>query len=118
MLGDVALHEHGRHVGVEADGEQHRGELDRALADHARLLGDGEGVEVDDAVEGVVLVLVLRPRPQRPEVAPEVDVAGWLDARQHSGHGSDPTDASASCHWSVCSGQASQPTLGRHRTLG
>ena len=87
VLGDVALHEHGGHVGVEADGEQHRGELDGALADHAGLLGDGEGVEVDDAVEGVVLVLALRPRPQRPEVAPEVDVARRLDARQHSRHG-------------------------------
>ena len=36
VLGDVALHEHRGHVGVEADGEQHRRELDRGLADDAR----------------------------------------------------------------------------------
>ena len=38
VLGHVALHEHRGHVGVEADGEQHRRQLDRALADDAGLL--------------------------------------------------------------------------------
>jgi hypothetical protein len=86
VLGDVALHEHRRHVGVEPDGEQDRGELDRPLADHPWLLGDREGVEVDDAVEGVVFVLVLGPRPQRTEVAAQVGVSGGLDAREHASH--------------------------------
>jgi hypothetical protein len=53
----VALHEHGGHVGVEPDREQHRGELEGGLADDAGRLGDGECVEVDDAVEDVLLVL-------------------------------------------------------------
>ena len=101
VLVDVALHEHGRHVRVEADGEQDGGEIDSALADHARLLGDGEGVQVDDAVEGVVLVLMQRPRPQRPEVTPEVDVARWLDARQHSRHDSRPYPRRPRSDWSV-----------------
>ena len=88
MLGHVALHEQGGDVGVEADGEQHRGQLDASASPiDAGLLGDGEGVEVDDAVEGVVLVLAGDPVAQRPEVVAEVDVAGGLDAREDAGHG-------------------------------
>ena len=91
VLDDVALHEHGGDVGVEPDGEQHRRQLRRALADHARLLGDGEGVEVDDPVERVGLVLAGDPVPQRAQVVAQMDVAGRLDAREHAGHGSEGT---------------------------
>ena len=83
----VALHEDGGHVGVEADREQHRRQPQRGLADHARRLGDGEGMEVDDAVERVALVLAVDPVAQRPQVVAEMDVAGGLDARQDAGHG-------------------------------
>ena len=37
VLGHVALHEHRGDVGIEADGEEDRRQLDRALADDARL---------------------------------------------------------------------------------
>ncbi len=58
-----------------------------SLADHARRLGDGERVQVDDAVERVAEVLVVGPVPQRTQVVAEVDVTGRLDAREHAGHG-------------------------------
>ncbi len=86
VFGDVALHEHRGHVGIEADGEEDRGELDRALADDARLLGHGEGVEVDDAVEDLLLVLSRHPVAKRSEVGAEVGVAGRLHAGQDSCH--------------------------------
>ena len=92
VLGDVALHEHRRHVGVETDGEEHRRQLHGALADDAGLVGHREGVEVDDAVEGVVLVLAADPLPQRPQVVAEVDVTGGLHARQDTGHVEHSTD--------------------------
>ena len=82
----MALHEHGGDVGVEADREQHRRQLERRVADDARLLGDGQRVEVDDPVEDVLLVLVRDPVAQRTEVVAEVDLAGGLDAREHAGH--------------------------------
>ena len=53
MLGHVALHEEGGALGVEADGEQQLGQLEGAAAQLGRVLGHGEGVEVDHAVEGV-----------------------------------------------------------------
>ncbi len=85
MFGHVTLHEHGRHVGLEPDGEQHGCQLQRALTDDARCLGDGERMEVDDAVEGVARVLARHPVAQRSEVVPEVHGARGLHARQHTG---------------------------------
>ncbi len=85
--GEVALHEDGRHVGVEADGVQRRRQLQRLATDHAGFLGHRQGVQVDDAVEGVARVLADHPVPQRAQVVAEVDLAGGLDARQDPGHG-------------------------------
>ena len=59
-------------------------------------LGDGERVEVDDAVEDVLLVLAGHPVPQRPQVVAEMDVTGGLDAGQHAGHGQRGYPAGAS----------------------
>ena len=56
-------------------------------------LGDGQGVEVDDAVEHVLVVLPCHPVAQRPEVVAEVDVAGGLHAGQDSGHGANATES-------------------------
>ena len=86
VLDDVALHEDRGDVGIEADRVHHRRQAQRVVADHARRLGDGERVQVDDAVERVAVVLVVGPVPQRPQVVAEVDVAGRLDAREHAGH--------------------------------
>ena len=48
---------------------------------------EGQGVQVDDAVEGVVDVLVGHPVAQRTQVVPQVEVAAGLQAGQNSGHG-------------------------------
>ena len=86
VLDDVALHEHRGHVGVEADAEERRRQLQRALTDDAGLVDHGQRVEVDDAVEHVLVVLAAHPVPQRPEVAAQMDVAGRLHARENPGH--------------------------------
>ena len=87
MLDDVALHEDGGHVGIEADGEQDGRQPHRGVADHAGCLGDRQGMQIDDSVEGVGLVLALHPVAQGAEVVAQVDFAGGLDARQDTGHG-------------------------------
>jgi len=87
MLRHMALDEQRAHIGVEAHSHQHDRHVEGLLAQHARFLRHGDGVQIDDTVKAVVTVLVLGPDPQRAEVAPEVGVARWLDAREHSGHG-------------------------------
>ena len=86
MLDDVALDEDRGDVGIEPDREHHRRQAHGVVADHSRRLGDGERVQVDDAVERVAVVLVVDPVPQRTQVVAEVDVTGRLDAREHTGH--------------------------------
>ena len=78
----MTLGEHRGDVGVEADGEQHRSGLERGCANDVRLVGDGQCVQVDDAVECVAVMLPGYPLAERPQVVAEVEVAGWLDARQ------------------------------------
>ena len=78
-----------RDVGVDADGEQQLGQLRGWRPELGRVLGDGQGVQVDDAEERVGLVLVDDPVPQRPEEVAEVDGAGGLDAGEDAGHGGE-----------------------------
>jgi hypothetical protein len=87
VLREVALDEDRGHVRVEADRVERGRQLERLLADDPRLLGHGQGVEVDDPVEGVAGVLPDDPVPQRTQVVAEVDLAGGLDAGQDPGHG-------------------------------
>ena len=91
MLVDVALHEQGAALGVEPGGQQqHRG----APGGGGVVLGvpgEGEAVEVDDAVEGLVgrgrRVGGRDPVLHRPEIVPQMDLAGGLDAREDARHG-------------------------------
>jgi hypothetical protein len=83
----VTLHEHGRHIGVEADGEQHRRQPHGRIADDARFLCHGQGVQVDDSMKRIGIVLAVHPIAQCPQIVAEMDFAGGLDARQDAGHG-------------------------------
>ena len=74
-------------LGIEARGQQVHRRLQGAGPQHVGLDVQGQGVQVDDAVEGVVVVLVGHPLAQRPQVVAQVEVAGGLDAREHPDHG-------------------------------
>ena len=87
VLHDVALHEHRGDIGIEPDGEQHGRQPHRGLTDHTRLLGDRQGMKIDDPVERVGVVLPGHPVAQGPQVVAEMYFSGGLDARQHAGHG-------------------------------
>jgi hypothetical protein len=86
VLVHLALGEQRAHLGVEPGGHQDLGDLERLGPQHGRVLGDGERVQVDDAVDGGVVVLRHHPAPDRTQVVAEVDVAGRLDAGEHAGH--------------------------------
>ena len=66
VLGHLALHEQGAHLGVEPGGQEERDDLPGLVPELRGVLGEGEGVEVDHAVEGVVGVLVLDPARTAP----------------------------------------------------
>ena len=58
----------------------------RALAQQPRVVLDRDRVLVDDAVEGVVVLLQRRPSAGWPQVVADVERVGRrLDARQHTG---------------------------------
>ena len=83
VLGHVALHEDRGPLGVDTAGEVLGGGTAGALAQPRGLDLDGDGVQVDDAVERVVGLLQPDPVDQRAEVVAEVQrVVRRLHARQ------------------------------------
>src|SRR5262249_21309096 len=87
VCGHMALDEQGATSGVEPGGEQQGGGSPRPLGKALRLVRHRHPVEVDDAVDGVVLVLLGDPLPHRTEIVAQVHLAGGLDAGEDSGHG-------------------------------
>ena len=83
VLGDVALHEDRGPLGVDAAGEVLRRRTTGPLAQPRGVHLHGDGVQVDDAVEGVVALLQAHPVHQRAEVVAEVQrVVRRLHARE------------------------------------
>src|SRR6266550_1207943 len=78
----MALDEDGRPVGVEADREHHRGEVERRAAQLLRLVGGGDRVQVDDAEEGLAFLLDGNELAERSGEVAEVLRAGGLDAAE------------------------------------
>lgn len=86
MFVDVALDEHGGHVGIQAHSEEHRGQFDGLRSDNSGLFDGGEGMQVDDSVENIAIVLTGDPIDEGTEVISQMDSAGGLDAGQDAGH--------------------------------
>ena len=82
VLGDVALEEEHVFVGVKANGQQQREELDGLLAQLGRLLPHGDGVQVGDHVEAIVFILEQLPVAHRADIVAQCGGAGGLDARE------------------------------------
>ena len=76
----MALHEQGAALRIQAEGQEGGGHL-AGLAPHpVRVVGAGEGVVVDDAVDRLDLVLEPNVIPDGAEVVADVRGAGRLDA--------------------------------------
>mmetsp|Transcript_27436 Transcript_27436/g.66741 ORF Transcript_27436/g.66741 Transcript_27436/m.66741 type:complete len:347 (+) Transcript_27436:206-1246(+) len=76
----VRLHEDVRLGRVDAAGDVQGRGLHHRLLQLLRHVRGGDGVEVHDAEEVLVLVLVVNPLLDRAEVVPQVDRPGRLDA--------------------------------------
>ena len=82
MIGVVALDEERAALGIEPGGEEEGGQGERRLPEILGVVRHRDRVEVDDADEGLALVLGVDPLPDRPDVVAEVLVAGGLDAAE------------------------------------
>ena len=81
VLGHVALAEEDAALGVQPGGDQQRRRVARAPAQLLRVVGDRRAVQVDDAVDRRIgLVLALDVVEDRPDVVAEVLAPGGLDA--------------------------------------
>ena len=86
MPRNLALVEEDGARGVEADGEEGRRHLARRPEERGGILPDGDGVQIDDAVDRRdALVLHLDPAAERAEVVSEREVARRLDAGKDAG---------------------------------
>ena len=86
VFGNVALHKNCCDLRIEPYGEQYCGQLQRLLTEHTWSVGNGECVQVDDAVKDVVVVLTRDPIAQCTQIIAEMDFASRLDAGKDSGH--------------------------------
>ena len=80
VRGHMALAEERAPVGVEADREEERGQIERAVVQVARVVVDRDRVQVDDAEEGVALVLRRDVLAHRADVVADVFGTRRLDA--------------------------------------
>ena len=84
MGGDVALDEDRRALRVEAGGEEHCGDVQRAVEQRGRIVGDRDRVEVDDAEEAFAALLCLGVLAEAPAEVADVGVAAGLDSAENA----------------------------------
>src|SRR3954469_7147704 len=80
MIPVVALDEERGASGVDPRGKEESGQGERRFSEILGVVRHRDRVEVDDADEGLAVVLGVDPLPDRPDVVAEVLVAGRLDA--------------------------------------
>ena len=80
VLGNLGLVVEKGTLRVDTYRQQHPGRLVPSRPQVSRLIGDGHRVEVDNAVDRLVVLLEGDPVPQGPHEAPHVEVAGGLNA--------------------------------------
>ena len=90
MFGDLALVEDDMPLGVDARGDERRGDLADAGGEPSRILRHGDSVQVHHAEHAVVRPLQVDELRDRAEVIAEMQVAGRLhageDAVRKRGH--------------------------------
>ena len=69
-------------LAVDAGGQEGRGDLARLGRQQLGILRLGDGVQVDHAVEALVVVLQAREVADRAEIVAEMEIAGRLHAGQ------------------------------------
>ncbi len=96
MARHLALIEHDMAPGVDARGDEGCRHLARVLGELIRVLEHGDGVEIDHAIEAVMLGLERHELGDGAEIVAEMEIAGRLHAREHArlGFGLGPLHSS------------------------
>ena len=84
VIGDVGLREQRAALRIDAGGHQRHGEVEHAPQQILALVLPGDRVQVDDAVEALVLVDHPRPAAEDAEIVAEMGLARGLDAAEDS----------------------------------
>ena len=87
VLRDVRLNEQRAAVRLQSARDEGDGQVQHPPVQLLGLVGDRDGVEVHDAVDALVALRQLHPVLDRPEVVPQVDVSGRLNAAEYSSPG-------------------------------
>ncbi len=85
VAGDLALVEHDVPLRIDAGGDEGRGHLARVPGQLVGVLEHGDGVQIDHAIEAVVLVLQRHEFGDGAEIIAEMQIAGRLHAGEHAG---------------------------------
>ena len=83
VLGHMALDEHDILLGVQTAGNILCQLVDAALAQQGRLLTDGNGVHIHDAVQAVKLILQCHPILDGTHIRAQCQFTGGLDAAEN-----------------------------------
>ena len=83
VLRHVRLDENGALLGIDTDRQIEGGRVQTSLAQGSRVLASGDGVQVDDAVEAVELILHVDPLTQGPHVVADGQLTGGLRSAQY-----------------------------------
>ena len=81
---DGRLHHDGAILGIDAGGQIERGDLGDFGAQFGGVLVGGDGVQVHDAENALVIVLNAHPVLERAEVISDVKISGGLHAGEDS----------------------------------
>ncbi len=95
MAGDLALVEDDVLLRVDAGGDEGRCHLAGVLGQLVGVLEHGDGVQIDHAIEALVLGLERHEFGDGAEIVAEMQVAGRLHAREDAGLGLGLLHASA-----------------------
>ena len=86
MCRNLALIEDDAPLRIDAGGKISRGDLARVCAQFGGVLPYGDGMQVDDAVDAIVVVLQRDEVSDRPEIVSQVQVTGRLNAGEYPFH--------------------------------
>ena len=80
----LALIEHDVAGGIDAGGDEGRGHLAGVVLELVRVLEHGDGVEIDHAIEAVMLGLKRHEARDGAEIVAEMEIAGGLNAGEYA----------------------------------
>ena len=80
MGGHLALNEHCGALGIQSASQVERRSAERVLSQASRIVGNRDGMQVNNTEKSVVILLQINPVADRAEPVAQMKGARWLDA--------------------------------------